>query len=91
MELIDNLRLSFPYWIDCNLKSTKKLIYDIRDSVDKPKNLSNCMFPLANLHEEKSLQIESESILFNQLIILYICPGNLKIIRSISIRSLNIF
>jgi len=37
MELIDNLRLSFRYWIDCNFKSTKKLNHDILASVDKPK------------------------------------------------------
>ena len=54
MELIDNLRLSFLYWIDCNFKSTKKLNHDILDSVDKPKNLSNCMFPLANLQSAES-------------------------------------
>ena len=54
-ELNDNLRLSFRYWIDCNFKSTKKLNHDILDSVDKSKNFSNCMFPLANLQSAESL------------------------------------
>ena len=50
MELIDNLRLSFLYWIDCTFKSTKKLNHDIRDSVDKPIVPGHCMFTRANPH-----------------------------------------
>ena len=52
MELNDNLKTAhLGIGIDCNFKSTKKLTSrDILDSVDKPKNLSNCMFPLLLLN-----------------------------------------
>ena len=51
MELIDNLRLSFLYWIDCNFKSTKKLGCDILGWLIKPKTAGRCGFPLTNLQK----------------------------------------
>ena len=69
MELIDNLRLPFLYWIDGTFKSTtKSLSADISDSVDKPKNLSNCMFPLVNLQSAESLYCVPETNQYNYLI-----------------------
>jgi hypothetical protein len=48
MELIDNLRLSFLYWIDCNFNPTKKLGCDILGWLIKPKTLGHyCAWPFS--------------------------------------------
>ena len=67
MELIDNLRLSFRYWIDCNFNSSKKLNHDILDSVDKPIVLGHCMFPRTNPHAGESVYCVPASNLSNPL------------------------
>ena len=55
MESIDNLRLSLEYWLDCTFNSTKILNCDIVDSLNKPKIVRSCIFPLSNIHFELSL------------------------------------
>jgi hypothetical protein len=41
--------------VNYSFKSIKKLNHDILDSVDKPKIVRSCIFPLANLYFEQSV------------------------------------
>jgi hypothetical protein len=62
--------------IDCTFKSTKILIHDILDSVDKPIVPGHCGFPLANLYFELGVDYVPQSNPHKILILLSICSGN---------------
>ena len=63
------------------IKSTQKLDLDISGSLDKPKTLGHCGFPLANLQKGSVLDFVPKSSLLIQSILLYICSANLKSVR----------
>ena len=63
------------------IKSTQKLDLDISGSLDKPKTLGHCGFPLANLQKGSVLDFVPKSNPLNQLILLCICLVNLKSAR----------
>ena len=53
MELIDNLRLPFLYWLQ-HFQIHQKLSQDTLDWLNKPKTPVRCVFPLANLQSTES-------------------------------------
>jgi len=54
----------------------QKLNHDILDWLNKPKIVRSCIFPLANLYFEQSVDYVPESNPYNKPILLYISPAN---------------
>ena len=62
----------------------QKLNHDILDWLNKPKIVRSCIYPIANLYFELSVDSVPKSNLVSKLILYYICSANPQPVRPFS-------